>query len=72
MTGCNKNFENRIRRLEVIAISVKVVSVAPPGPLNVKKKVNGWEHFHLLVKCYEIITETISWKVTCREIIKDP
>ena len=43
MTGSNKNFENRVRRLEVIAISAKVVNVALQAPLVLKKKVNGSE-----------------------------
>ena len=37
-----------------------------------KEKVNGSEHFHLPGKCYEIIIVTIDWKVTCREIVKNP
>ena len=72
MNGSNKIFENRVRRLEVIAISAKVVNVAPQAPLMFKKKVNGLEHLHLRVKCWEIIILTISLEVTCREIVKDP
>ena len=72
MTGCNKNFENRVRRLEVIAISAKVVNVAPQAPYMFKQEMNGSEHFHLRVKCWEIIIVTIGWVGWCREIVKDP
>ena len=44
-----QHFRKSQRRLEVIAISAKVVNVAPP--LMFKKKVNGSELFHLLEKC---------------------
>ena len=59
MTGSNKKFENRVSCLEVITISAKVVNVAPQAPLMFKKEVNGSEHFHLLGKCYEVISVTI-------------
>ena len=67
-----QTFENRVSRLEVIAISAKVVNVAPQAPLMFKKKMNGLKHFHLPGKCYEIIIVTIGWEVTCQEIVKDP
>ena len=38
MTGSNTYFENRVRRLEVIAISAKVVNVAFLGALNIWKE----------------------------------
>ena len=39
MIGSKKNCENRVSRLEVIAILAKVVNVAPPGPLNIQETI---------------------------------
>ena len=47
MTESNKNFENRVRRLEVIAFLAKVVNAAPQAPLTFKKQMYGLKHFHL-------------------------
>ena len=50
MTESNKNFENRVRLLEVTAFLAKVVNAALQAPLIFKKQFYGSKYVHLREK----------------------
>ena len=54
MRGSNKNCENRVSRLEVIAILAKVVNVALTGPLKILETIVRLETHPLAREISEI------------------